>query len=492
MLRSRLTAALAAAGTVLGGAVAIGFAVSAPATAASTLPSHVSAPYFETYNGDSLAQLAQQSGNTYLTLAFLQTASKGSCTPYWDGDTSMPVDASQYGSDIDTIRAGGGDVIPSFGGYTADNTGTELADSCTDVGQIAAAYEKVITTYDVTRLDLDIEDNSLTNSAGIDRRNAAIKQVQDWAASNGRTVQFAYTLPTTTGGLAGSGLNVLRSAVSHGARIDVVNIMTFDYYDGANHEMATDTKTATTGLQSQLAGLYPDKSAAELWHMIGVIEMPGIDDYGAAETFTTADAPVVEQWAQDKGLAALSFWALQRDNGGCPGTGGSDSCSGIQQDTWYFSHTFAAFNGGGTSPTTPPTTPPATPPAGSGLVDGDFEAGSLAPWTCTGGSGSIVSSPTHGGAGALKLSPTSSDNATCSQSVTLRANASYTLTAYVQGDYAFLGTTGAATDANAWTNAGEYTKLSATFTTGGTGTVQVFVHGWYGQGAVYVDDVSVS
>ena len=80
--------------------------------------------------------------------------------------------------------------------------------------------------------------------------------------------------------------------------------------------------------------------------MIGVTEMPGIDDYGADETFTEADATTVLNWAKSKGISTLSFWALQRDNGGCPGTGGSDTCSGISQPTWYFSNTFEPFTGG--------------------------------------------------------------------------------------------------------------------------------------------------
>lgn len=341
-LLATLATAAATAGMVLAGG-------GAAHAAATPLPAHVFAPYFEAYNGDSLADLSQQSGAKYLTMAFLQTEAQGSCTPYWNGDSGQPVSSSVYGADITTMRSRGGDVIPSFGGYAADDGGTEIADSCTDVDSIAAAYEKVITTYDVSRLDMDIEDNSLTNKAGIDRRNQAIKKVQDWAAANGRSVQFSYTLPTTTGGLASSGLAVLKSANTYGAKIDVVNLMTFDYYDNATHNMADDTKTATTGLEKQLASLYPSKSEAQLWGMIGVIEMPGIDDFGAAETFTTADAASVYDWATSKGLSTLSFWALQRDNGGCPGTGGSDTCSGIAQDTWYFSHTFAPFTGGGSA-----------------------------------------------------------------------------------------------------------------------------------------------
>ncbi|MFD4531299.1 chitinase, partial [Kitasatospora sp. NPDC058492] len=346
-LRRTIQAALTACATLAAsaGLVAAG---TGSAQAATPLPSRVFAPYFESWTGQSPAALAAQSGAKHLTMAFLQAATKGSCTPYWNGDTSKPVSSSTFGADIATIRANGGDVIPSFGGYTADNTGTELADSCTDVNQIAAAFENLVTTYDVSRIDLDIEDNSLTNTAGIDRRNKAIKIVQDWAAANGRNVQFSYTLPTTTTGLASSGLAVLKNAVSNNARIDVVNMMTFDYYDGATHDMAADTQTSAQGLYNQLAKLYPTKTPAQLWGSIGITEMAGIDDYGAAETFTVANATTVYNWAVSKGINTLSFWALQRDNGGCPGKAGDDSCSGISQNTWDFTHIFAPFTSGST------------------------------------------------------------------------------------------------------------------------------------------------
>ncbi|WP_344071173.1 chitinase [Streptomyces crystallinus] len=345
-LRAVLTATVTAVATaglaVLGGG---------SAQAATPLPAHVFAPYFEAWTGESPAALAAQSGAKHLTMAFIQTASKGSCTPYWNGDSGMPIASSTFGNDIKTIQANGGDVIPSFGGYTADTTGTEIADSCTDVNQIAAAYEKVITTYDVARLDMDIEVDSLDNSAGIDRRNKAIKQVQDWAAANGRKIEISYTLPTTTSGLASSGLAVLRNAVSNGARVDVANIMTFDYYDNAAHNMANDTQTAAQGLYNQLAQLYPGKTPAQLWGMIGVTEMPGVDDFGPAETFTLANATQVYNWAVSKGINTLSFWALQRDNGSCPGGAAADNCSGIQQNTWDFSHIFEPFTSGTTAPT---------------------------------------------------------------------------------------------------------------------------------------------
>jgi hypothetical protein len=38
-----------------------------------------------------------------------------------------------------------------------------------------------------------------------------------------------------------------------------------------------------------------------------------------------------------------SGWAIQRDNGGCPGTADSNTCSGITQNTWDFSHILEPF-----------------------------------------------------------------------------------------------------------------------------------------------------
>ncbi|MDH6118286.1 hypothetical protein ABH930_001286 [Kitasatospora sp. GAS204A] len=579
-LHRSVQAALTAAATLAASAGLLVGATTAAHAATAPLPAHVFAPYFEAYSSDDPAALASQSGNKYLSMAFLQAPSAGSCTADWNGATSTPISSSTYGSQISSLQANGGDVVPSFGGYAADHGGTEIADSCTDVNQIAAQYENVITTYNVNRIDLDTEDNSLTNTAGIDRRNKAIKLVESWAATNGHNVQFSYTLPTTTSGLASTGLNVLKNAVSNGARVDVVNIMTFDYYDGASHEMGTDAENAASGLYNQLASLYPSKTPAQLWGSIGITLMPGIDDYGAAETTTVADAANVASWATAKGVNTLAFWALERDNGGCVGTGGSDTCSGIAQNTWDFSHALEPFTSGsgvpsndfslsaspasgsvqpgastsatiGTAVTSGSaqsvalsvsgapagvtaslspnsvtagagstlnisTTTAATPGSypltitgtaasgshtasytltvtgsgggGSGLVNGGFETGSLGPWTCQPG-GAVVGSPVHSGSHALQVAPTSSQTGECDQSVTLLPNHSYTLSGWVQGNYAYIGLAGGN---STWVSGSGWTQLSVPFTTDSTGKASVYVHGWYAQGNVYADDFAIN
>jgi len=325
--------------------VAVGASASTGDGPARPLPYRVFAPYFETYDtsAGSLATQSRESGAKFLSLAFLQTAAAGSCVADWDGNPAQPIGESSFGSDIAAIQSRGGNVIPSFGGFTADTTNTELADSCTSVPAIAGVYESLITTYHVSRIDLDVEADSLTNTAGIDRRNEAIAETESWAAAHHRQIQFSYTLPTFPTGLTAPGLAVLQSAVTSDARISTINLLTFDYFFGTQQDMVADTETAAAGLFSQLQTLYPGASSRQLWHMIGVTEMPGIDDFGPDETFSTTDAITVLHWAQHHGIGLLSFWALQRDNGGCPGTKGAGACSGLAQPQWYFSHTLEPF-----------------------------------------------------------------------------------------------------------------------------------------------------
>ncbi|MGW5236570.1 chitinase [Streptomyces nodosus] len=123
-----------------------------------------------------------------------------------------------------------------------------------------------------------------------------------------------------------------------------------------------------------------------------------------------------------------------------------------------------------------------------------FESG-LGNWTCSAGSGTTVSSPVHSGSAALKATPAGQDNAQCTQTVAVKPGSTYTLSAWVQGGYAYLGATGTGTtDVSTWTpDSTSWKQLSTTFTTGSSTTsVTVYLHGWYGQAAYYADDVSVS
>ena len=341
MQRPRATLVMLVAVAALVGPAISG---SSAATAAAPIPARVYAPYFETWTSDAITTIAQQSGARYFTLAFLETLGKTSCTLAWNGSRSQTVGAGRYLTDIVSLRDLGGDVIPSFGGWSADQGGTEIGDSCKDPAAIASAYEQVVTSYDVTRLDMDIEGRSLTRTAGIDRRNQAIALLQDWAATHGRTVQIQYTLPTSADGLEPSGLAVLQNAVANGVRIDIVNPMVFDYYDRVTTDMGGAAVSASNGLHAQLHSLLPAKTPAQLWAMQGATIMNGLDDYPRrTEVRDLSDAQHLLDFATTAGMSTLSMWAIQRDNGGCPGSTGANDCSGIAQGTWDFSHALEPF-----------------------------------------------------------------------------------------------------------------------------------------------------
>jgi hypothetical protein len=340
MRRSTVVAATAATALIAAGSV-----FAAP-TSASSLPAHLYVPYFETWTTDGITTTAQASGARYFALAFLETLGKRSCTLAWNGAKTRTIASGRYLSDIASLRALGGDVFPSFGGWSADQRGTELADSCKNVNAVASAYESVVTTYDVKRLDLDVEGRSLNRTRGIDRRNKAIKLVENWAAAQGRQLQISYTLPTTPQGLEPTGIAILRNAIANGARVDVVNIMSFDYYDKVTTDLGGGAISAAQGLFSQLKALYPSKTDAQIWGMEGNTILPGIDDYPKSTEVTyPADAQALYDFASSVGINTLSVWAIQRDNGGCPETTDSDRCSGIVQNPWDFSYILEPYTG---------------------------------------------------------------------------------------------------------------------------------------------------
>ncbi len=306
----------------------------------------VYAPYFETWTRNNIANVARASGARYLTLAFLQTLKRGSCTLAWNGSRKRFVrPRGKYIRQIAALRRMGGDVVPSFGGYSADQGGTEIADSCHSVPTIARAYESVVRTYRVTRLDMDVEANSLNNKAGIARRSEAMALLERWATRTHRHVQIVLTLGVEPGGLPGNCLAIVKSAIAHGVKIAAVNIMAFDYYNSnRDSDMGTEALESLNSTHRQLAHLFPRLTARQIWRLIGITLLPGIDDFPRKTEVTyLSEVQDILYYARQHPISLITIWAIQRDNGGCPGTIDSNSCSGIIQPRWAFSHLIESF-----------------------------------------------------------------------------------------------------------------------------------------------------
>ncbi len=352
--RRAITAAavpLAAAATLLGGSGT----AHATANPGPGFPAHYAAPYVETWNSPSaLTNAYNATGNKYYTLAFV--ISDGTCNGLIDGNTSL-TDAG-WTSAINTLRANGGDVIASFGGAS----GTELAQACTSVATLQAAYKKVIDTLNLTRIDLDVEGGPLDDTAANDRRNQALANLQTQYAAAGRTLSVDYTLPVLPTGLLSDSLSLLNNAKSHNLNVNLVNIMTMDY--GSAQNMGTAATSAATALHTQLGQIWTTKTSAQLWAMEGNTPMIGVND-STVEVFSTANASTLESFAATNGIQELSFWALGRDQA-CSGgfSGAPTNCSGTSQSAYQFTNTFKAITGGGT------VTPPPPPGSPTGQITG--------------------------------------------------------------------------------------------------------------------------
>lgn len=124
------------------------------------------------------------------------------------------------------------------------------------------------------------------------------------------------------------------------------------------------------------------------------------------------------------------------------------------------------------------------------LTNPGFESGNLSGWSCEPGT-AADSGQARTGTFAHAGTPTSSTNARCSQTVAVQANTTYTYSAFVRGSYVFIGTTGVVTTSTWTPNASSYTQLTLTLTPTSSGSLMVYVHGWYAQPAYQADDFAL-
>jgi hypothetical protein len=297
-----------------------------PTSPPNGFPSRVFAPYVDTgmYPAFSLTNAANSTGHRYYTLAFV--LSNGSCVPMWNGVT--PMSDNFYMSDINSLRAQGGDVIVSFGGAN----GTELAMACTSVASLQAAYQSVINQYSLRWIDLDIEGWAVADAASVDRRNKAVRGLQ---VAN-PNLRVAYCLPVMPTGLTQDGINVLTNAKANGVRIDVVNVMAMDY-GSPNSQMGQAAIDAANNTRNQISGL-------GISAKIGITPMIGQNDT-QGEIFSLSNASQLVSYAQsNSNVAMIAMWSAGRDNGSCPGqTWASPTCSGLSQSLYAFINVFKAY-----------------------------------------------------------------------------------------------------------------------------------------------------
>ncbi|MCW1100217.1 lectin [Streptomyces sp. RS2] len=284
------------------------------------------APYL--YNGwgnpPSPTTVMNATGVKWFTLAFI--LSNGYCDPQWDG--GRPLTGGVDHQTINTVRAAGGDVIPSFGGWS----GNKLESSCGSAGELAAAYQKVIDTYGLKAIDIDIEAAAYDNPTVQQRTVDALKTIK--ADNPGLKVYVTFGT-----GQNGPDSSLIGKAAASGLTVDSWTIMPFNF-GGAGQNMGQLTVRAAEGLKTAVKSAY-GYTDDQAYRHTGISSMNGITDNG--ETVTVADFRTILAYAQQRHLARLTFWSVNRDRP-CTG-GGADTCSGVSQQPWDFTRVLAQYAG---------------------------------------------------------------------------------------------------------------------------------------------------
>jgi len=294
-----------------------------------------------------------------VALAFVVADPDEPCRPSWGASYTLAEAGEELELDrrIAQLRAAGGDVMISFGGQAND----ELALTCTDRNALKAAYAEVIDRYEVRVIDLDLEEDALTDAPSLQRRAAVIAELQEERRDAGGELDVWLTLPVATNGLTASGLDVVSTNIDGGVELLGVNVMTMNFNEGPQqaNQMLTSVTRSLEATAAQLADLYGRRGTpldeAQRWAHLGATPMIGQNDVDR-EVFTLADAAGLATFAQDKGLGRVSTWSLNRDQPcGASFTDvvvHSNTCSGIEQEPLAFAKVF----------TTLPGRPPAAPP----------------------------------------------------------------------------------------------------------------------------------
>jgi Cellulose binding domain/Glycosyl hydrolases family 18/Fibronectin type III domain len=302
-------------------------ATTAAGSGGSALPV---APYVDmgSWPTPSLTDMATAGNLRSFTLAFITSAGcKASWFNAYDPRTAWAKDQ------IDAIRSRGGDVKISLGGAT----GTELAQACSTTTATETEYQAIVDAYNLKYLDIDIEGAAVADPASVARRSQALVLLQK-ARPN---VKISLTLPVLPEGLDGNGLAVVTSARDAGVILDLVNVMAMDY-GRSNGNYGDFAVQAAQSTFNQLKSLYPAKTDAQLWLMVGVTPMLGKNDDGG--TFSQAGARQLVAFAQSKHLGMLSFWEMTRDRNACT-NGSLSTCTNVTQSPYEFSKIFAGFAG---------------------------------------------------------------------------------------------------------------------------------------------------
>ena len=334
------------------------------------------APYFHSW-GSSLVEAKQTAGMDSAILGFATT----------NGRCALVSDLTSKLGDVRNYVAAGGKVLISFGG--ADGVYAEIA--CKDDDQLFGLMDNLIKDSNSRRFDFDIEGDQILNLEGTARRARVLARLQ----AKYPDLYISMTMPVWLLGFDPEAVNLLKTTLAAGVRIDMVNLITQTF--GAQNvkrlvpsgTMGDATVMSFRSAANELKSVFRDKTQSQLYAMMGMTPMIGKNDDGTV--FSLADAQTVADFARENGVGMISYWSFQRDRSQSNGMTNLNSFSGVAQADFQFHNVFKSSGGPVTASAAPvaaapvvaaQVVPPATTCSAANWVQGkQYAAGSIVSYT---------------------------------------------------------------------------------------------------------------
>ncbi len=267
-----------------------------------------------------LGKLYDESGLRYYNLGFIQPdqqnpiASDGNINWGWGGYGSLGKngsDRAQYNGIVKSLinlRSKGGDFAISIGGQ-AGNAPWKVTQN---QNALENFYLDVIGTYELKRMDLDIEESNQDENQNIINARA-IKTVQDKT-----NVEITLTIPIMPYGWDQKQIKIIKAYLDAGVDVTVINSMTMCYGTGvrADEDYGTASVRAMDNALMQLKLIYQnygyELTDDQAYLKLGATFSIGYES-NLYPVFTTSMASTVVEDAIVHNYGMVSMWSMGRD-----------------------------------------------------------------------------------------------------------------------------------------------------------------------------------
>jgi hypothetical protein len=259
-------------------------------------------------------------GNSLYKIDGLQSAKKNlnhehfiSCFVISDGTNNLHSNVTSSINDLKAYTQSGGKLIISFGGAS----GPFLENTMNEDRQFELMYNLLLET-NCRAIDFDVEGAEIMMTESMNQRNRVILRLLQKFPDLWISFTLAVGAPSQwdKGGLPLAGINFVKKLISDNVPFNVINCMLMDTYSAlpAGKTWGMVYQEIMESVYSQLSGLFPNKTSAQIYNMLGLCPMIGLQDDNT--TCTTQDVDLLSKWAAKNNCGLFSYWSLQRDQTG--------------------------------------------------------------------------------------------------------------------------------------------------------------------------------